>query len=100
MWSGDDKTLTVTVSSDITAATINYSLAADVDSTAIFTKATGGSGITITDAANGVFTIDLATADTATLAGVYFHECQVTDAAANISTVFVGHVMINKDLVA
>ena len=74
MWSGDDKTITVTLSTDITGATINYAIAANVGSTALITKATGGSGIAITDAANGIFTIDLDPSDTSRKAGdIDFH---------------------------
>ena len=99
MWSGDDKTITVTLSTDITGATINYAIAASVGSTALITKATGGSGIAITDAANGIFTIDLDPSDTSSKAGVYYHECQVTDTSSVVSTVFVGSVTINADLI-
>ena len=105
MWSGDDKTITVTVvdgdgtAQDITAATISYKLQPAVDdATGAITK-TVGSGVTITNAAGGIFTVDIAAANTASFAGIYYHECQVTSSGGVVSTVFVGNVTINQDAI-
>jgi len=105
-WSGDDKVLTVTVTdgsgtaTNLTGATINYELQAlPPDGVALLTKTTGGGGISITDAAAGTFEITIAAADTASLSGVYFHECQVVDSSGNVSTIFTGRVNIREDFV-
>jgi hypothetical protein len=107
MWSGDDIALVVTVTTDgttavdITAYTINYVLQNAVDQyTQRVSKATGGSGITITDAINGEFTVTLADTDTSTYSGTYYHEAQVTDGSGNKYTVMTGTVTIKKDVIA
>ena len=105
MWSGDDITIVVTVTTngtsavDITAYTVSYVLQTDAF-TANVTKATGGSGITITDAINGEFTVTLADTDTSGLSGRCYHEAQVTDGSGNKYTVMTGTVTINKDAIA
>lgn len=58
-------------------------------------KSTADGGVSITDAANGKFTVTLAPADTKTLAvGTYYHEAEVTDSLGNVSTVTVGKVTL------
>lgn len=105
MWSGDDKTLEVTVVDengsvqDITGMTIDWHLARKVTTSALVQKATGGSGIVISDGSAGVFQITLSAADTDDLSGKYYHEAQVTDSSGNISTVTVGTITINRDLI-
>ena len=102
MFSGDSKVITVTVTDadgaavNLTGATISYVIFDDGSAT--ITK-TVGSGITVTDAAAGTFTITLAASDTASLAGAYYHECQVTDSSGNISTIFTGTVTMNEDMI-
>jgi hypothetical protein len=49
-----------------------------------------GSGVAVTDAAAGKFTVTLANGETGALAGTYRHEAEVTDADGRISTVFIG----------
>lgn len=65
-YKGEDVTLTVTMSpvTNITGWTLQFTLRKQYgDTTALITKTTGA-GITITDAANGVFQVTLASADT------------------------------------
>ena len=81
---------------NLTGATISYVIFSG--GVATITK-TIGSGITVTDATAGTFTITLTSANTASLAGSYYHECQVTDSSSNISTIFIGSVTINADLI-
>ncbi len=97
-WEGNDLTINADVGADITSATINYSLRRYVwDTGGEVTKATGGSGITITDAANGLFTIALADTDLDGLGGVdYYHECKVTTSGGLEYTAFTGTVTINR----
>ena len=106
MWSGDDKSIVVTITTDgttavdITAYTVNYTLQTAVNDTTVqVTKATGGSGITLSDAINGEFTVTLDDTDTAALSGIYYHEAQVTDGSANKYTVMTGTVVINADAI-
>lgn len=104
MWSGDDKVITVTVYDNddnvvnITGATITWQLSQNIDSSALITK-TVGSGIALSDPVNGQFTITLEPADTASLAGRYYHEAQITDSSGDISTGLVGHATIKTDAI-
>ena len=106
MWSGDSKVLTVTVTDsdgaavNLTGATINYVLKKQLGGGMnTITKATGGSGIVITDAAAGTCEITLDATDTASLLGSFYHECQVTDSYGNVSTIFIGTVTITEDTI-
>lgn len=58
-----------------------------------------GSGVTVTDAAGGVFQVELAPADTADLLGDFHHEAEVTDGAGDIATVFCGTLTFSKGLI-
>lgn len=101
MWAGDNKLIDVTVvdgdgvAVDITGATIKWVLAKTAGDSALVTKTTGD-GITITDAAAGKFRVTLVPADTESLAGVYYHEAEVTDASSQVSTVLIGKVIVYK----
>lgn len=101
MWSGDSKVLEVTVTDadgdavNLTGASIDYVMQDDAD----ISKSVGD-GISITSpATGGLFEITLDPSDTTALAGDYHHECEVTDSSDNVSTVFVGTVTINVDLI-
>ena len=101
MWQGDDRDIVATISDsagsavNITGVTATYSLGTAVDQTATFTK-TVGSGIVLTTPASGIMTISIDPADTATLAGCYYHELVITDASGNVNTAFIGEVTINE----
>ena len=103
MHAGDDQDLAFTVKDeagsavDITGFTIAWRLATHVTAPMLVSKATGG-GITITDAVQGEFTVALAAADTAGLAGVYYHEAELTDGGGDISTIATGHVTLHGGL--
>jgi hypothetical protein len=64
---------------------------------AVLTKTTS-SGISITNAAGGIFQVSLTAADTAGLSGAYYFEAQVTDAGSNVSTVTTGTLTVNTDI--
>ena len=104
MWSGDNKTITVTVYDnddvvvDITNVAITWELSQNVDSVALISK-TAGSGITLSDPTNGIFTITLDPANTGSLSGRYYHEAEITDLSGDISTVMVGHATIKTDAI-
>lgn len=103
MYSGDTRTLTVTVRDtsgaavDLTGATARWALAKKVGQAALVSKSTG-SGIELTDAANGEFTVTLDPADTADLVGDYWHEAEVTDSAGRVVTVFQARASIKQDI--
>jgi hypothetical protein len=103
---GDSMTLlfTITDSStkaavDLSGAAITWALGITVKATPIVTK-TVGSGITITDAANGKLSVALVPTDTAKLAGRFYHEVQITDVIGDVSTVANGTATINPGLIA
>lgn len=89
MIAGDTKSLIATMSEDLTGASVKWVIKKDVNSTEnILLKTSTISGTDIT--------IKLDPADTLSLSGVYYHECEVTDQQNNISTVFTGKCSINK----
>jgi hypothetical protein len=75
-------TVTVTMSpaTDITGWALKFSVR-DNSRTLMFTAKTVGSGITITDAGSGVFTVTILTADTGAMTpgGVYSYDVWRTD---------------------
>jgi len=105
MVSGDTKSLIVRVKDadgdvvDITGATVKWRAARSYGKTASITKATGGSGVTLTDPTNGVFVVALADTDTEDLAGIFYHEAEVTFSDDTVSTVLRGTMKINRDLI-
>lgn len=105
MVAGDHKTLVITVKDadgvavNIASATIKWQCARSLGKASNISKATGGSGITITDAANGVFTVTLNPSDTNSLVGNFIHEAEVTSSGGTISTVLQGTMKINRPLI-
>lgn len=106
MFQGDTKKLAVTVADsagaavDLTGATVKWRMAPKVASpTATLSKQTGGAGIDLTDPVAGVFTVNLNSSDTQQLVGEFYHEAEVTDAAANITTVLTGRITIKPSLI-
>lgn len=100
MVAGDHADLVVTitgsngVAKNLTGATIKWVLYDDANAVELLSKSTG-SGVAITNALAGECTISLAPANTLTIAaGIYYHECEVTDADGIVSTVLIGHVTI------
>ena len=102
MWSGDDKTISVTVNDengaaqDITSFTASYVIAKYAGDTAIVTK-TNNTGITLTTPASGILTIVLDAADTTSLGGLYHHELEITDTSSKVATAFIGILTINSE---
>jgi hypothetical protein len=95
MVAGDTKNVVVTVAgTDLTGATIKWALKKSVSSTVANVSKTTSDGISISDAAGGVFTIALAPADTVNLKNDYYHEAEVTDQQGNVSTVMTGRISI------
>lgn len=103
MFSGDDFDIVVTVrdtagvAKNLTGTTaVVWNLAKRAGGTALLSK-TLGSGVVLTTPLSGVLTITLAPADTAGLAGPYYHEVQLVDAAAKKMTVLRGTATLLKD---
>lgn len=83
---------------DLTGATVRWQMSRSVQATAILSKSVG-SGITVTNAAGGLFTVDLAPADTVDLAGTFYYEAEIIDASDNVSTVRTGQIKILPGLI-
>lgn len=95
MWVGNKRIQKFTVTDedasgspakDLTGLTIKWALSnidpnsGAISTTAVLEKATGGNGITITDAVNGKFEVTIDPGDTSDLApGVYYFEAEVFD---------------------
>lgn len=102
---------------DISAATIEWAIATDVDSVADVTL-TNGAGITVNNP--NQFTINLDGADTSLLTGIYYpeldasliqrptkkaidnsyyHECRVTSSSGDAHVVFSGRAFVRTSLI-
>ena len=90
-----DDGATPAVAVNITGAAITWTLRTNPASATALVIKTVGSGITITDAAAGKFTIALVAADVALLSGTYFHKGIVTLGAKPTRTIS-GHALIHK----
>lgn len=102
MYSGETKSLPFTATNtedgspiNLSGATIKWALKRALNTANAVYKDTT-SGITVTDAANGVFTISLIPGDTQSLTGNYIHAAEVTDSSGNVSVVTVGTATITK----
>lgn len=103
-FSGDNLDILFTVSDgdnpgnpkDLTGASIDWVLAKQQGKAPLITKSIG-SGVTITDAANGKGTVSIQQADTENLKGdTYWHELQVT-VGGKRSTSMYGDFIIESD---
>jgi hypothetical protein len=89
---GDKFTITISATKQdgsvfpLSGASIDFVLVAKSDeSTPVISKSIG-SGVTIVDAGNGVFSVTFDTDDTAGLTGAHIFEAVITDASGNEST--------------
>ena len=98
---GDDATITAEIDDasgvdlDLTGATVDFIVFDDAGNQT-FTKTA-----TITTAAEGKISVDIETADTSDLAGIYTYKIKVTDVSSNVSTVRVDMfiVITNQNVV-
>ena len=104
MIAGDTKVLTVTVRDPSTGdpvsivdASITWKASKSVGRTVVLTKTTAA-GISITDGANGVFTITLAAANTVGFSGSYIHEAKVTFSDGTVQRVLRGMMHVEPAL--
>jgi hypothetical protein len=103
-YSGDDKTVTITVLDNnddavlMGGASATFRVFNPVDGSTLFTKTTGAGEISIL---SNVLTVTVNAADTASLGGtsflVYRYECEVIDGSGNVSTVARGRFTIHAD---
>ena len=105
MTAGDTKTIGINViekddgsATNITGATIAWKVAQSQRGTVLISKSTADD-ISITSGTGGTFTITLEAADTASLRGDYYHECQITFASGEIATVLKGKMSISPGLI-
>lgn len=85
-----------TSATNLSGATIKWVMKPNVYATAILSKDNASlGGVSITDAPNGKFSVQLNPNDTKTLNGSYYHEAKVTDSTGNVSVVSTGTITIN-----
>ncbi len=104
--SGNDKNLNFTVLNqddnvvDLTGATIAWSMSRSATNKTPLINYVSPTNITITDATNGLFSVDIQRADTEALkGGEYYHECRVQSAAGNKITVAYGVVTLRDNVI-
>jgi hypothetical protein len=104
IFAGNDVDIIVTVTDadgtavNITGVTMTYVLGTEVGAAAATVTKTVGGGITLTTPASGIATINLDPDDTTSLEGTYYHELEITSAASEVNTGFIGEVTINGTL--
>jgi len=108
MHQGDTKRLSVAVKdpagvaiSLVAAQSIKWWVARKVTSTTRLLEKSDETdeGITVTNAAGGLLTIEIDPDDTKTVSGDYYHELEVIDSAGDIGTVLRGTMTIVRALV-
>jgi len=104
MVTGDTKILNVSIKDpagkvvNILGYSIIWALKTSVGNSSTLIKKTIYDGISVTNGAGGIFQIRLESSDTEGMKpAVYYHECEITDSAGNISTVFTGRVSLIED---
>lgn len=105
MYAGDHKTLRISVldgdgdaASLVGVTALRWQLALGYNRNILISKSLGD-GVTVTDAAGGIFTVDLVRADTEALKGNYVHEAEVVDADGDIATVIFGRATIKGTVI-
>ena len=106
VFQGNSLTITVTcvdaagAAKSLIGAAITWALGAKAKSAPTITKAIG-SGVTVTDAAGGVFEVALDPADTSALsAKSYYHEAKVTDGGGRVATIMTGTATIKEAMLS
>jgi hypothetical protein len=106
MWTGETKRLIVKVTDDETGLALNLTGALAIewkvkrgesDSTTLLTKSLTDSGVLITNAVEGEFTVKLDPDATQNFSkGLYYHLSKVTDSIGRTSVVMTGTITLNK----
>jgi hypothetical protein len=104
IFAGDRMRLLVTVADPMSApvdlgaaSEIRWQLARGVEGPALIAKSLGA-GVTVLDAAAGLFEVLLAPADTAALSGEFHHEAEIVDPDGP-ATVLYGRAIIKPTLI-
>ncbi len=80
---------------DLTSATVRVMFRRESKTGKVVKSLTVGSGVTLTDASNGVLTIDAFTLDWSP--NTYFYDVEVTLSGGTIRTYVEGYIKINQD---
>ena len=87
---------------NLTGATVTCDARRDPrDTTPVFTKTIANGGITVTNAAAGLFTINILPADTASLADYsqsLYYDCKVTTSGGATTTVLGGKIYLSANI--
>ena len=105
IYRGDNRTFKVTVKDgdgvvvDITGASIKFSVKEEISDTSYVIQKTVGSGINITDAANGEYEVYIVPADTQNLdTKVYEYDSELTTSAPKVYTVVRGEFTVQAEI--
>jgi hypothetical protein len=105
MFSGDSMLIYMSIVDEtnaplnISGMAVEWAAARNVQSPPLIRKTTGA-GIIVTDGPFGKLTIEILPADTAVMTpGTYYHETELTDGSARVSTVAIGFITVYGDLV-
>lgn len=83
---------------DLTGSTLSFAFSSKVSPfTALFTK-TVGSGLTITNATGGLFSVQIDKADVATLVGEHRYEVKMLDPAGKEDTIVEGTIVVSSSI--
>lgn len=85
---------------NLTGGAIKWQLARNASDTPLLTK-TIGAGVTVTNAAGGLFEVKLSFSETRTLGpGNFYHEVEHTTASGDKYTIFNGAMVLARKLIA
>jgi hypothetical protein len=93
LYAGDNAVLNYAITDEsnnplnLTGASLTYIIAAHDGAAAIITKTTADGGITVTNAAGGLLSVSLASADTTNLSGMLWQQLVMTDATLSTGTI-------------
>jgi len=113
MWAGNKRVLRYTITDedtsgspakDLTGYTAKWAISrfsadGSTFNTAPVLEKSSGSGITITDAANGILEVTIDTGDTSALSGVFYMELELFDSSSNPVVVATGKMTIIRNVV-
>lgn len=105
LYSGDSKTLEITLYKDstknnvedLTGAIIKYVIKKSKRDVSNLVYKDTTSGISVDIPTSGIFKVALNPSDTTNLSGKYYHEAEITDANGNVSTLLTGVVTVTED---
>jgi hypothetical protein len=102
LYAGDNASLNYAITDEsnnplnLTGSSLVYIIAANEGGAAIVTKSTANGGISVTNAAGGLLTVSLASADTASLSGVLWQQLVMTDANSAVTTLSTGTITFEQ----